>query len=346
MPLPCRLTGAGKSGSGKPGIQGWSQEMTGEPAIIVNNLSRHFGDFKAVDRISFEVNRGEVFGFLGPNGAGKSTTIRMLNGLLLPTSGAGRVGGFDIIRENDRIKQTIGYMSQRFSLYEDLTAEENLNFFGGVYGLPDARLRERLTEVLRLVGLEDRRRQLTSTLALGLKQRLALASAIIHEPAILFLDEATSGVDPISRRNFWDLIYAMAQSGVTILVTTHYMEEAEFCDRLVLMFEGHIVARGTPRELKLEVKQTILEVHPEDLDVALSLIKELPGVGGAAVFGDGLHVAVAEPQEGERKITEVLAGHNIALQRRIEQVPLSLEDAFIAVIQRAEGLKEAGGDQR
>src|SRR5208283_4013473 len=189
--------------------------MTGEPAIIVNNLSRHFGDFKAVDRISFEVNRGEIFGFLGPNGAGKSTTIRMLNGLLLPTSGAGRVGGFDIIRENDRIKQTIGYMSQRFSLYEDLTAEENLNFFGGVYGLPVARLRKRLTEVLRLVGLEDRRRQLTRT----------LASAIIHEPAILFLDEATSGVDPISRRNFWDLIYGMAQSGVTILVTTHYMDE-------------------------------------------------------------------------------------------------------------------------
>jgi len=310
--------------------------MTGEPAIIVNNLSRYFGDFKAVDRISFEVNRGEIFGFLGPNGAGKSTTIRMLTGLLLPTRGEGRVGGFDIIRENDRIKQTIGYMSQRFSLYDDLTAEENLNFFGGVYGLPDARLRERLTEVLRLVGLEDRRRQLTHTLPLGLKQRLALASAIIHEPTILFLDEATAGVDPISRRNFWDLIYAMAQSGVTILVTTHYMEEAEFCDRLVLIYEGHIVARGTPRELKREVKETILEVHPEDLDAALSLIKQLPGVAEAAVFGDGLHVAVAEPQEGERRIAEVLATHNIALGRHIERVRPSLEDAFIAVVQRAE----------
>ncbi|MFZ0051270.1 MAG: ABC transporter ATP-binding protein [Desulfobaccales bacterium] len=310
--------------------------MPGEPAIIVNNLSRHFGDFKAVDRISFEVNRGEIFGFLGPNGAGKSTTIRMLTGLLLPTRGEGRVGGFDIIRESDRIKQTIGYMSQRFSLYEDLTAEENLNFFGGVYGLPVARLRKRLTEVLRLVGLEDRRRQLTRTLALGLKQRLALASAIIHEPAILFLDEATSGVDPISRRNFWDLIYAMAQSGVTILVTTHYMEEAEFCDRLVLIHQGQIVARGTPRELKREVKETILEVHPGDLDAALSLIKQLPGVAEAAVFGDGLHVAVAEPQEGERRIAEVLATHNIALGRHIERVRPSLEDAFIAVVQRAE----------
>ncbi|MGB9292622.1 MAG: ABC transporter ATP-binding protein, partial [Desulfobaccales bacterium] len=255
--------------------------------------------------------------------------------LLLPTSGEGRVGGFDIIRENDRIKQTIGYMSQRFSLYEDLTAEENLNFFGGVYGLPAARLRERLTEVLRLVGLSDRRRQLTRTLALGLKQRLALASAIIHEPAILFLDEATSGVDPISRRNFWDLIYDMARGGVTILVTTHYMEEAEFCDRLVLIYQGRIVAQGTPRELKQEVQETILMVNPENLDAALSLIKQLPGVAEAAVFGDGLHVAVAEPTEGERRINEVLAAHNIALRRRIERVRPSLEDAFIAVVQRA-----------
>ncbi len=309
--------------------------MTIEPAISVNHLSRQFGDFKAVDRVSFEVNRGEIFGFLGPNGAGKSTTIRMLTGLLLPTSGEGRVGGFDIIRENDRIKKNIGYMSQRFSLYEDLTAEENLNFFGGVYGLAAARLRERLTEVLRLVGLEDRRRQLTRTLALGLKQRLALASAIIHEPPILFLDEPTSGVDPISRRKFWDLIYDMARSGVTILVTTHYMEEAEFCDRLVLIYQGRIVAQGTPRELKEEVRETILMVNPEDLDAALSLIKGLPGVAEAAVFGDGLHVAVVEPQEGERRIAETLAAHNIALRRRIERVRPSLEDAFIAVVQRA-----------
>jgi len=303
--------------------------------IKVEGLTKRYARTVAVDNISFEVEKGQIVGFLGPNGAGKSTTIRMLNGLLLPTSGAGRVGGFDIIRENDRIKQTIGYMSQRFSLYEDLTAEENLNFFGGVYGLPVARLRERLTEVLRLVGLEDRRRQLARTLSLGLKQRLALASAIIHEPAILFLDEATSGVDPISRRNFWDLIYAMAQSGVTILVTTHYMEEAEFCDRLVLIYQGQIVARGTPRELKGEVKETILAVHPEHLDAALSLIKQLPGVAEAAVFGDGLHVAVAEPQEGERRIAEVLAAHHIALRRHIDRVRPSLEDAFIAVVQRA-----------
>ncbi|MFI5354130.1 MAG: ATP-binding cassette domain-containing protein [Desulfobaccales bacterium] len=309
--------------------------MPTEPAIVVQNLSRHFGTFKAVDQISFEVKQGEIFGFLGPNGAGKSTTIRMLNGLLLPTSGAGRVGGFDIIRENDRIKQHIGYMSQRFSLYEDLTAEENLDFFGGVYGLPADRLRARITEVLRLVDLEERRHDLTRTLPLGLKQRLALASAIIHEPSILFLDEATSGVDPISRRNFWDLIYAMAAQGVTILVTTHYMEEAEFCDRLVLIFQGRIVAQGTPRELKAAVKETILAVHPDDLDAALELIKKVPGVVEAAVFGDGLHVAVTEPEAGERDIAATLKAHNLALRRRTEPVRPSLEDAFIAVVQKA-----------
>jgi ABC-2 type transport system ATP-binding protein len=320
--------------AGKP-VPPNKTEMPSEPAIVVKNLSRHFGDFIAVDQISFEVKRGEIFGFLGPNGAGKSTTIRMLNGLLLPTSGEGRVGGFDIIRENNRIKDIIGYMSQRFSLYEDLTAEENLNFFGGVYGLASDRLHRRITEVLSLVGLEDRRHDLTRTLPLGLKQRLALASAIIHEPSILFLDEATSGVDPISRRNFWDLIYAMAQQGVTILVTTHYMEEAEFCDRLVLIYQGRLVAQGTARELKQEVKETILAVHPDDLDAALDLIKQLPQVAEAAVFGDGLHVAVARPEDTERSIEAVLKAHNIALLRRIEHVPPSLEDAFIAVVQRA-----------
>ncbi len=308
--------------------------MPTEPALVVKNLSRRFGTFKAVDNISFEVEKGEIFGFLGPNGAGKSTTIRMLNGLLLPTSGEGRVGGFDIIRENDQIKQNIGYMSQRFSLYEDLTAAENLDFFGGVYGLSRERLQERISAVLQLVGLEDRRHKLTRTLPLGLKQRLALASAIIHEPPILFLDEATSGVDPISRRNFWDLIYGMAQEGVTILVTTHYMEEAEFCDRLVLIFQGRIVAQGTPRELKQEVKETILVVHPDNLDAALDLIKPLPQVVEAAVFGDGLHVAVAEAEKTEKEIAQTLRDHNIGMRRAIERVPPSLEDAFIAVVQR------------
>jgi ABC-2 type transport system ATP-binding protein len=309
--------------------------MPTDPAIVVKNLSRHFGDFKAVDNISFSVQRGEIFGFLGPNGAGKSTTIRMLNGLLLPTRGEGRVGGFDIIKENDRIKNHIGCMSQRFSLYEDLTAEENLNFFGGVYGLAAARLKERIHEVLSLVDLVARRRELTRNLPLGLKQRLALASAIIHQPSILFLDEATSGVDPISRRNFWDLIYSMAEQGVTILVTTHYMEEAEFCDRLVLIYQGRIIAQGTPGELKGEMKETILAISPDNLEGALDLIKQLPQVSEAAVFGAGLHIATLQPEEVERAIQETLGAHHIAFDR-VERVPPSLEDAFISLIQRAE----------
>jgi ABC-2 type transport system ATP-binding protein len=310
-----------------------------EQAIVVKNLSRKFGDFTAVDDISFEVRRGEIFGFLGPNGAGKSTTIRMLNGLLLPTSGQGRVGGFDIIRENARIKDHIGYMSQRFSLYEDLTGEENLTFFGGVYGLEPAALAGRITEVLTLVGLEDRRHDLTRTLPLGLKQRLALASAIIHEPSILFLDEATSGVDPISRRNFWDLIYAMAQEGRTILVTTHYMEEAEFCDRLVLIYQGRIIAQGTPGELKGEVKETILALTPDNLDGALEVLKKLPQVAEAAVFGDGLHIATTRPEETEPAIQATLAAHRIGCGP-IERVRPSLEDAFISLVQR-----EGGGER-
>jgi ABC-2 type transport system ATP-binding protein len=317
--------------------------MTDEKTIVVNNLSRHFGDFVAVDRITFEVRQGEIFGFLGPNGAGKSTTIRMLNGLLLPTSGEGRVGGFDIIRETAQIKKHIGYMSQRFSLYEDLTGEENLTFFGGVYGLDPARLAARITEVLSLVGLEDRRHDLTRTLPLGLKQRLALASAIIHEPSILFLDEATSGVDPISRRNFWDLIYAMAQEGRTILVTTHYMEEAEFCDRLVLIYRGRIIAQGTPGELKGEVKETILALTPDNLAGAWALIKKLPQVADAAVFGDGLHIATTRPGETEPAIQAALTAHHIAFGN-IERVRPSLEDAFISLVQRAEG-KEAVSSQ-
>ncbi|MFZ5450090.1 MAG: ATP-binding cassette domain-containing protein [Thermodesulfobacteriota bacterium] len=309
-----------------------------EQAIVVRNLSRHFGSFKAVDNISFEVHRGEIFGFLGPNGAGKSTTIRMLNGLLLPTSGEGKVGGFDIIRENAHIKDNIGYMSQRFSLYDDLTAEENLTFFGGVYGLPPDRLQERIAEVLTLVDLEGRRHDLTRTLPLGLKQRLALASAIIHEPSILFLDEATSGVDPISRRNFWDLIYAMAQEGRTILVTTHYMEEAEFCDRLVLIYQGRIIAQGTPGELKGNVTETILAIYPDNLDNALALIKKLPLVSEATVFGDGLHVATPRPEETEPVIEATLIANHIAFDR-IERVPPSLEDAFISLVQHESSIQ-------
>ena len=304
------------------------------PAIEVKDLTRDFGKFRAVDHVSFTVAPGEIFGFLGPNGAGKSTTIRMLNGLLLPSSGEGWVDGLHIVKDHDRIKARIGYMSQRFSLYEDLTAEENLTFFGGVYGLPPARLAERLEEVLTLVDLAPRRRDLTRDLALGLRQRLALASAVLHEPSILFLDEPTSGVDPISRRNFWDLIYAMADQGVTVLVTTHYLDEAEFCDRLVLIYQGRVIAQGPPRDLKASLPETILAVYPDRLGDALEVARQLPEIGEAAVFGDGLHVAALNPDEAEAALRRALAAADIRI-RRLSRISPSLEDAFISLIQRA-----------
>jgi len=304
------------------------------PAIEVKNLTRDFGKFRAVDNVSFSVAKGEIFGFLGPNGAGKSTTIRMLNGLLLPTSGEGWVDGLHIVRDHDRIKSRIGYMSQRFSLYEDLTAEENLVFFGGVYGLPPARLQERLEELLDLVDLTERRQDRTRELPLGLRQRLALASAVLHEPSILFLDEPTSGVDPISRRNFWDLIYSMAEKGVTVLVTTHYMDEAEFCDRLLLIYQGRVIASGPPLDLKTSLPETILAVYPDRLGEALEITRNLPEIGEAAVFGDGLHVATFEPEDAEAALREALGQAGIGIQS-LKRITPSLEDAFISLIQRA-----------
>ena len=220
------------------------------PAVVVENLEKRFGRFVAVARISFQVAKGEVFGFLGPNGAGKSTTIRMLCGILTPSSGTGTVAGFNVRTQPERIKQNIGYMSQRFSLYQDLTVEENIDFYSGIYGIPAARKRERKEWVIEMAGLAGHRHRLTSVLSGGWKQRLALGCAILHEPPIVFLDEPTSGVDPISRRQFWDLIYDMSGRGVTIFVTTHYMDEAEYCNRLGLIYRGELIALGTPYELK------------------------------------------------------------------------------------------------
>jgi len=225
-------------------------ERAGAPAVVVEDLVKRFGRFAAVDGVSFEVARGEVFGFLGPNGAGKSTTIRMLCGILAPTSGRGSVAGCDIMREQEAIKSRIGYMSQKFSLYEDLTVEENIDFYGGIHRVPRDRLRARAEWVVRMAGLERHREALTGTLSVGWKQRLALGCAVIHAPPVLFLDEPTSGVDPASRRAFWDLIYEMAGQGVTVFVTTHYMDEAEYCDRLALIYRGKIIAMGPPSELK------------------------------------------------------------------------------------------------
>ena len=220
------------------------------------NLSRVFGSFKAVDGISFSVQAGEIFGFLGPNGAGKSTTIRMLCGLLTPSSGSGTVAGFDIATQSEAIKERIGYMSQRFSLYEDLTVAENIEFYAGIYGVTGDRFRQRRAWILEMAGLTERENSLTGELSMGWKQRLALGTAVVHEPGILFLDEPTSGVDPVSRRRFWDLIHDVAESGVTVFVTTHFMDEAEHCDRMALIYQGRIIAMGSSSELKAEAGGT------------------------------------------------------------------------------------------
>ncbi len=219
-------------------------------AVSVKDLTRTFGDFTAVDHISFDVSRGEIFGFLGANGAGKTTTIRMLCGLLLPSGGSASVAGLDVYRSSEQIKTRIGYMSQKFSLYEDLTVRENIEFYGGVYGLTRAQIREKTAELVGYLGLEKQADQLTSALPLGWKQRMALSAAILHDPEIIFLDEPTSGVDPVSRRNFWLLIYELAGRGKTIFVTTHYMDEAEFCNRLSIMKDGRIVELDEPGRLK------------------------------------------------------------------------------------------------
>jgi ABC-2 type transport system ATP-binding protein len=237
------------------------------PAVHLANLVKRFGDFVAVDNVSLDVAPGEIFGFLGPNGAGKSTTIRILCGLLAPTSGAASVGGFDVASQPEDVRQNIGYMSQKFSLYNDLTVEENIEFFGGVYGVSGLKLPERRDYVLKMAGIEDRRASKTADLPGGLKQRLALGCAILHEPPILFLDEPTSGVDPVARRSFWDLIYELSAAGHTIFVTTHYMDEAEYCHRIALMYAGRVIALGSPDELKVSTG-----VHSME-EVFISLIE-------------------------------------------------------------------------
>jgi len=304
--------------------------------VEVEDLVRTFGNFVAVDHVHFQVEKGEIFGFLGPNGAGKSTTIRMLCGLLLPTSGKGKVAGFDIMRQPEKIKQAIGYVSQKFSLYDDLTVSENLHFFGGIYGLSGSFQRKRESEVLEMIGLEDSRGQITRTLPVGWKQRLALGCAILHEPSILFLDEPTSGVDPISRRNFWSLIQEMAGKGVTTFVTTHYMDEAEYCGRLALIYQGKVIALGTPSELKMKtLSQGVLEVECDPLIPALDLLKKASWVSESAVFGDGLHVIGKEGVDLEREIDALFQKHGILL-KRMGAIRPSLEDVFVSLIEKEE----------
>jgi ABC-2 type transport system ATP-binding protein len=306
-----------------------------ETIVEVQNLTKRFGSFTAVAGISFAVPRGEIFGFLGPNGAGKSTTIRMLCGLLAPTSGAGRVAGFDIVHEAEKIKTRIGYMSQKFSLYDELTVEENIDFYSGIYCLPKAKKAERKAWVLKMAGLEAHRTSRTSELSGGWKQRLALGCAVLHEPPILFLDEPTSGVDPISRRQFWDLIYSLSGQGVTVFVTTHYMEESEYCDRLGIIYRGELIALGTPRELKTRhMQEAVLEVECERPNDAMELLERLPEVREAALFGKGLHAVAsgADAAPAIQAIRAALAGAGIHATT-VERIIPTLEDVFVSLIE-------------
>jgi ABC-2 type transport system ATP-binding protein len=313
-------------------------------SIEVKSLTKKFGGFTAVDAVSFEVARGAIFGFLGANGAGKSTTIRMLCGLLDPTSGTATVGGFDVGREPDRVKTVIGYMSQKFSLYDDLTVVENIRFFGGVYGLSKKAVASRVPWVLELAGLRGRERSLTRTLSVGWKQRLALGCAILHEPEIVFLDEPTGGVDPASRRRFWELINELSERKVTVFVTTHYLDEAEYCNDIRLIHAGRIVAGGSPRELKDQViRNPILEVATERAVDALEILQKEPWVLETSIFGTSLHVSVADETEGRRLIRKRLAGEGI-VPERIDRIVPSLEDVFIHKIEeqsRGRGSGEA-----
>ncbi len=302
-------------------------------AVVVEDLVKRFGRFAAVNGVSFQVRRGEIFGFLGPNGAGKSTTIRMLCGILAPTEGNGTVAGFDIRTEPERIKSHIGYMSQKFSLYQDLTVEENIDFYSGIYRIDPRRKRERKEWVVQMAGLAEHRNRPTGILSGGWKQRLALGCAILHRPPIVFLDEPTSGVDPISRRQFWDLIYEMAGQGVTVFVTTHYMDEAEYCDRLALIYRGELIATGTPEALKTEwMQDDVLELLCDRAEGAMGEIEKLPSVKEVALFGRGLHLVAEDGGRAAAEVRGLLTRQGRRVER-IEQIVPSLEDVFVSLIE-------------
>ena len=306
------------------GANGW--------AVEIDDLVKTFGTFVAVDHVSLKVGKGEIFGFLGPNGAGKSTTIRMLCGLLKPTSGRASVNGYDIAKEPEAIRRNIGYMSQKFSLYDDLTVEENIDFFNGIYGVPREKRAERKEYVLRMAEIVERRNAKTHTLSGGWKQRLALGCAILHEPPILFLDEPTSGVDPIARRAFWALIHDLSAAGRTIFVSTHYMDEAENCNRLALMYRGKVIALGAPAELKHQLNSHhILRVDSSDVLETMRALEGVPGVQDVAVFGGGLHVTVVDLDAAKSRIPAALVAKSIEL-KRMEPITPSMEDVFVAMI--------------
>ena len=315
-------------------------------AISVNNLTRRFGAFTAVDRLSFNVEAGEIFGFLGANGAGKSTTIRMLCGLLEPTDGTAVVGGVDVARDPEGVKRRIGYMSQRFSLYETLTVDQNIRFFGGIYGLRGAAFDERRAFVLKMAGLEGRERMRTSDLAGGWRQRLALGCAILHKPPIVFLDEPTGGVDPLSRRQFWDLIGDLSRNGVTVLVTTHYLDEAEHCHRIAIIHAGKLAALGTATELKGRFSdRPIVEVETKDPVGTMTALDALPEVEKTSLFGTAVHavlqkgygidvIEAALRRSGAPSASRSVSSADVSAAPAFSVVPPSLEDVFLDVVEQ------------
>jgi ABC-2 type transport system ATP-binding protein len=300
-------------------------------SVVIEDLVKKFGDFVAVNHINLATQKGEIFGFLGPNGAGKSTTIRILCGLLTPTSGRAVVAGYDVSREPESVRQNIGYMSQRFSLYNDLKVIENIRLFAGLYGVPQNKLKKRIDWALEMANLNGQENSITGTLPGGWKQRLALGCAVLHKPPIIFLDEPTSGVDPISRRRFWGLIHQMSGEGVTVFVTTHYMEEAEYCNRLALIFRGEMVALGTPSELKRKsMKGELLLVEAEPLGPAVEALQSAPDVIDAAMFGSALHLMVPSAVAAIPHVKTFLEEHSITVHR-VEKIRASLEDVFVSL---------------
>ena len=302
-----------------------------EKSVVVRDLVKRFGDFVAVDHISLDTRKGEIFGFLGPNGAGKSTTIRMLCGLLTPTSGTAIVAGFDVEKQPEKVRQNIGYMSQKFSLYNDLKVIENLRLFAGLYSVPASLVKERIEWALEMANLKGQESLITGTLPGGWKQRLALGCAVLHRPPVIFLDEPTSGVDPISRRQFWELIHQMAHDGVTVFVTTHYMEEAEYCNRLAMIYRGKMVALGTPTELKQKfMKGELLLVEAQPLGRAVDVLQSTSGILDAAVFGNALHLVVPRAEPAIPLVRNHLQSSGVTV-RSIEKIRPTLEDVFVSL---------------
>ncbi|MEN8242492.1 MAG: ABC transporter ATP-binding protein [Chloroflexota bacterium] len=311
--------------------------LANDKVIIVKNLVKKFGDFTAVDQIKFEVNRGEIFGFLGPNGSGKTTTIRMMLGLLQPTEGEINILGIDVNGSVEGIRRKVGYMSQRFSLYNDLTVVQNLKFYGAAYGLDESKLNVRIGESLEMAGLLGKEQVKTRDLSGGWRQRLALSVAIIHQPEVIFLDEPTAGVDPVSRRTFWDLLYQLVTGGVTVFVTTHYMDEAEHCHRLAFIQEGRLIAYGSPEEIKQDtIKGRVFEIGVDHPGEALALLKKVQKdkpelISEVELYGSLIHLFSDSNQNSERKIKEILKRSKVQVNY-MEEIDPSLEDVFISCV--------------